>query len=574
MSDWSPSRILAVHEDVTEEEEILLIEEVHERVLATQINYNLPTEEEWSRFQSRDPDFKPLIDFIRDEKLPSERAQILNVLKEYKNYVLDSQNILYRATKVEESDELPTLRKCVPQPFRQLLLEEFHDSAWSGAHLGREKTYERISQSYFFPRMRTYIAWWTRTCPKCQAAKRKVPIAKLPLGSITADRPWQRLSMDLWSACVTSTRGYIHVLTVIDIFSRFVLAIPLKNKTAAAVAYELISQVYPRFGIPETIHSDRGTEFVNETLKIICEWYKVNQTKTTAYHPQGNAIAERIHQFFSNALTAYVRIDQRDWDIFLPILVGVYQDRVHESLNGMSPSQVLLGRKLGSISVIESEESLDKASKLPMPLFVRRLKLALLRAQEQIKEWTNGKLREDLSQQSNDKPKKVFVIGDKVGVLIHSVPVGVKSSKLYPLFKGPYTIRKVTHEGKVVYLTDTFGKEIINPYSYLQLSLWKVRKENIPKALSKGSTPPEFMVRITAEDQMSHSAGNQPNETIQDLHPSEDNTLQTWRGSRKHFVRDEEERNSLKPNRERSATVKYGFDEIYYCDLVVEHHKT
>ncbi len=45
-------------------------------------------------------------------------------------------------------------------------------------------------------------------------------------------------------------------------------------------------------GKPRRLHSDRGSEFINEI-------------KITAFYPQGNSYAERIHQFFRNALTAF-----------------------------------------------------------------------------------------------------------------------------------------------------------------------------------------------------------------------------------------------------------------------------
>jgi transposase InsO family protein len=63
------------------------------------------------------------------------------------------------------------------------------------------------------------------------------------------------------------------------------------------------------------LHSDNGAEFANAILEELCKFLDITKTYTTVYHPQGNAFAERIHQFFKNALTAFVKSDQRNWDM-------------------------------------------------------------------------------------------------------------------------------------------------------------------------------------------------------------------------------------------------------------------
>ena len=237
--------------------------------------------------------------------------------------------------------ESPHYRLCVPKVFRRIVLQECHDSLWSGAHLGKTKTIDKINQRYYFRNMHRYVSLWISTCSTCQAIKRKVPNKeKIPLGVIEANFVGDLLSIDIWDAGATSVSGYQYVLTCIDGFSKWVTAIPLRNKKANTVARALYERVFT-LGHPARLHSDQGPEFINETLEELCKLFIINKSMTTAYHPQGNAYAERIHQFFKNALSAFVRHDQRDWDVYLPALINVYQDSIHESLGGYSPSQVM-----------------------------------------------------------------------------------------------------------------------------------------------------------------------------------------------------------------------------------------
>jgi len=213
--------------------------------------------------------------------------------------------------------------------------------------MGRDKTYDHVRDKYYFKNMPQYVEIWVKTCNSCQASKRANHDLRrvVPLGTIEATFVNDIVSIDLWEAGVISTSGMRYVLTVIDGFSKFVYAIPVRNKEAVTIAKALIERVFIH-GTPVRLHSDRGPEFVNQVLEEICKLYNIKKSTTTAYHPQGNAFAERIHQFFRNALTSFVRRDQRDWDILIPILTTVYNDSLHDALGGYSPSQVNFGRLL------------------------------------------------------------------------------------------------------------------------------------------------------------------------------------------------------------------------------------
>jgi Integrase core domain/Integrase zinc binding domain len=297
-----------------------------------------------------------------------------------------------------------------------------------------------VRERYYFPRMDQFIDLWIKTCPVCLSTKRKHPTTLVvPQGSITATKTWELVSIDLWEAGVLSGRGHKYVLTVIDVFSKFAFAIPIKNKKAETVAKKLHKHVFATFGSPERLHSDNGLEFCNAILEALCKIKGIDKSHTTAYHPQGNAIAERIHQFFRNALAAYVSRDQRDWDEFLPALIYVYLSTVHSALGGFTPAQIMFGRKFSFNPSVPIEEGVKKQTRVVD--FVVKLQLALDRANKIVLDLVKEK------EFNNIKPsigKKVlsYNVGDKVGLQVESLPAGVKSKKLFPRFSGPFTVEK------------------------------------------------------------------------------------------------------------------------------------
>ncbi|HEY0770272.1 MAG TPA: DDE-type integrase/transposase/recombinase, partial [Sphingobacteriaceae bacterium] len=303
-SKYRPSKVLAKAFSTEEVEVCTLIEETEEEViLLNKLNYSLPSVEEWRVAQKEDVYFGPYVTWIMEKRLPLDKSLALEVARLADHFALDSQGILvYSSSLIKDNINL-SFRKCVPTKFRKIILSECHDSLWSGGHLGRDKTLDKVRGLYYFPRMDQFIDLWVKSCPICLATKRKHPSSLVvPLGTIEVSSVWDLVSIDIWDAGVLSNRGNRYLLTVIDGFSKYSFAIPLKNKTAKAVASKLFKHVFSQFGYPKRLHSDNGTEFCNSVLKELCEYLDIKKTHTTVYHPQGNAYAERIHQFFKNAL--------------------------------------------------------------------------------------------------------------------------------------------------------------------------------------------------------------------------------------------------------------------------------
>ena len=77
----------------------------------------------------------------------------MKIIKEAQNYAIteEKHELLVRTT--QELDHLGNLlpvRLAVPRKWRSIICEYFHDSMWTGAHMGRDKTLEKISRYYYF----------------------------------------------------------------------------------------------------------------------------------------------------------------------------------------------------------------------------------------------------------------------------------------------------------------------------------------------------------------------------------------------------------------------------------------
>ncbi len=79
--------------------------------------------------------------------------------------------------------------------------------------------------------------------------------------------------------------GFRYMLTVVDHFSGFPWAFPLRSKTAEEVAYHLV-QLFLMIGPPRILHSDNGGEFVNQIFDHISKIFFFKPAHGKAYNPR------------------------------------------------------------------------------------------------------------------------------------------------------------------------------------------------------------------------------------------------------------------------------------------------
>jgi transposase InsO family protein len=79
-------------------------------------------------------------------------------------------------------------------------------------------------------------------------------------------------------------------------------AIPLTNIAATDVAAALFSGWISRFGVPDTITSDKGPQFTSDIWNPLCLLLQIKHRPTTAFHPQANGMVERLHRRLKLAL--------------------------------------------------------------------------------------------------------------------------------------------------------------------------------------------------------------------------------------------------------------------------------
>jgi len=97
--------------------------------------------------------------------------------------------------------------------------------------------------------------------------------------------------------------GVHYIIIVKKYLTRWAKAQPVKACTGATTVKFLFEYVLTKFSCPKVLMSDRHTHFLNETINMLTEEFKVYHQKSTLYYPQANGKVEAFNKILENTLT-------------------------------------------------------------------------------------------------------------------------------------------------------------------------------------------------------------------------------------------------------------------------------
>ncbi|CAH8587988.1 unnamed protein product, partial [Dicrocoelium dendriticum] len=117
--------------------------------------------------------------------------------------------------------------------------------------------------------------------------------------------------------------------------------------TTTSTTIRKLRQVFSRFGIPETLVTDNGSQFTSEEFATFCHTNGVTHLRTPPIHPQSNGQVECFVDPFKSAI-----IKSRGGgptDECIQTFLMAYRITPHPACNVRSPSEMLFGRQIGSV---------------------------------------------------------------------------------------------------------------------------------------------------------------------------------------------------------------------------------
>jgi hypothetical protein len=254
---------------------------------------------------------------------------------------------------LKENDKL---RLCIPRSLYAPFLEMAHDRH---NHAGFDRAYQKIRHSYFIKGSSAIIRDYIRHCPSCLINKPNNYTSSGRLISISApSSPWELVTMDfvvmlppcapktgLWSQLVgkPDIPTYDAFLTITDKLTKYVVIVPGCEKwDAKQWAQAYFNEVFPIFGVPAAMISDRGSVFVSLFCNTIFGLMKTDCIATTAYNPRSDGQSEHTNQVVEIALRHLADDQQSDWVTFLGE-IRFAMNNTPNAATGKTPSELLMG---------------------------------------------------------------------------------------------------------------------------------------------------------------------------------------------------------------------------------------
>ena len=195
--------------------------------------------------------------------------------------------------------------------------------------------------------------WWPKisidvelkisSCEGCQINAPdppKLPVVPWP----EAVRPWQRIHLDY----APRFHGFA-LLVLVDSQSKWVeVGLTKPNQTSSERTIAMLNTWFSRYGYPESIHCDNGTNFASGVFRDFCARIGAKLTFSPPYNPSTNGLAERSVQTVKRGLEKILSARRASDNLTKAVEEFLFSYRFLPLTSGVSPAELFLGRHIRS----------------------------------------------------------------------------------------------------------------------------------------------------------------------------------------------------------------------------------
>jgi hypothetical protein len=181
------------------------------------------------------------------------------------------------------------------------------------------------------------------TCQRVKASHLKVSSILQPLPILSWK--WEDISMDFIIGLPQTSQKHDSIWVIIDRLTKVAHFLPVHTTyTAKKYAEIYLEKIIRLHGVPKTIISDRGAQFVARFWEQLQFSLRTKLIRSSAYHPQTDGQTERVNQILEDMLRACIIHYGTNWDKCLALSKFSYTNSYQSCLQ-MAPFEALCGRR-------------------------------------------------------------------------------------------------------------------------------------------------------------------------------------------------------------------------------------
>ncbi len=326
----------------------------------------------------------------------------------------------------------------VPWTLRDVYMRHAHDSLTAG-HMAVQKTQERVSQTAYLKSWHSDADLYVRLCQKCCQYRRGPSFRQGHLQMALGCAPMQKVHIDLTGPHTRSSQQKVYLLTAVCSFTKYLIIVPLRDKSALAVAKALVERVYLVYGPMELLVHDGGGEFCNELQAELTRLMGTQVSTITPYRPGSNGVIERTHSTINSIFAKTVSSHQRDWCLRAPFVAYAYNTAYHSSTT-YSPFFLMFGRH-PTTSLHWMCDPSSPAAPVETDQFVQQVAERMRQAYAVVRHQLRVNFDRAKARYDHRVKERQFAVGDLVWYMSPRRRVGV-GRKWQLATTGPYRIMR------------------------------------------------------------------------------------------------------------------------------------
>jgi RNase H-like domain found in reverse transcriptase/Integrase zinc binding domain len=306
------------------------------------------------------------------------------------------------------------------------LMNTWHEGSIN-SHPRRDETIRCINREYFWPGAQGWITEYIKGCATCQQNKNlthriKTPIFQIP-STINA-KPFSHIAMDLITG-LPKSQGHDAILTIVDHgCSQAAIFLPCSMTiTGTGITQLYLEHLFRWFGLPQKIISDRDPRFTLHFTRELTKGLGINQSLSTAFHPQTDGLSERTNQWVEQYLRL-ITANQNEWSKWLPMVTAIHNNNWN-STTGFAPNELFIGWE-PPLAVEQHSESKNQTAE-ELLSSMRRNRLMAIHALNKV-------------AYKLGTPTLIWKTGQLVWLEGKNLPLPYGTAKLAPWHHGPFKI--------------------------------------------------------------------------------------------------------------------------------------
>jgi len=224
-----------------------------------------------------------------------------------------SSNFFISGNSLYKRNYDSVLLRCVGQPEAEKIMAEIHEGPFGTHSSGHSMSKKILRAGYYWSTMESDFFRFARKCHKCQVYADNMNVPPSPLNVMTSPWPFSLWGIDMIGRIEpTASNGHRFILVAIDYFTKWVEAASYANVTKQVVARFIKQNIICRYGVPERIITDNGSNLNNKTMKELCQSFKIQHHNSSPYRPKMNGAVEAANKNIKKIVQKMV-VTYRDW---------------------------------------------------------------------------------------------------------------------------------------------------------------------------------------------------------------------------------------------------------------------